>query len=202
MPATRTSTVVAPTVGNGGTTVDGGNPFGLGTGRNSRWLQLTGQQGGSQSASRSCWARSEPDHSAIVILDRSQPISTPGRSTSRTSQSILEEQDRQVGELEDTYTKKTSDTSQRHVVNMCLARGSLWCTEKVFLDQTEKAGIRCLCRNRVYMVSRPNNHGTRWPRNATKSPQLTCVAPMHRQRQMHFRWSDDFCQEELSCLSG
>ena len=99
----------------------------------------------------------EPDHRTIVTLDRSQPISTPRRSTSRTSQSIREEQDRQVGELDGTYTKKTSDTSQRHVVNMCLARGSSWCTEKVFLTQKEKAGIRCLCRNRVYMVSRSNN---------------------------------------------
>ena len=106
-----------------------------------RWSQLAGQQGGSQSASRSWWARSESDHSAIVTLDRSQPISTPRRTTPRTSQSIREEQDRQVGELDGTYTKKTGDTSQRHVVNMCLARGSSWCTEKVFLTQKEKAGI-------------------------------------------------------------
>ena len=105
-------------------------------------------RGGSQSASRSWWARSAPDHRTIVTLDRSQPISTPRRTTPRTSQSIREEQDRQVGELDGTYTKKTGDTSQRHVVNMCLARGSSWCAEKVFLAQKEKAGFRCLCRNR------------------------------------------------------
>ena len=196
-PPVPTSPAVAPTEGNGGTTVDGANPLGLG-GRNSRWLQLTGQQGGSQSASRNWWARSEPDHSAIVTLDRSPPISTPRRTSSRTSQGIREEQDRQVGDLEDTYTKKTGDTSQRHVVNMCLARGSSWCTEKVFLTQKEKAGFRCLCRNRVYMVSRSNNQGTRLSRRTAKSSRLTCVVSMHRQRQMQLRWSDDCCQEELS----
>ena len=51
-----TSPAVAPTEGNGGTTVDGANPLGLG-GRNSRWSHYAGQQGGSQSACRSWWAR-------------------------------------------------------------------------------------------------------------------------------------------------
>ena len=70
---------------------------------------------------------------------------------------------------------------------------------------TDREGRNCdvfVGINRVYMVSRPNNHGTRLSRRTTKSPQLTCVAPMHRQRQMHLRWSNDCCQEELSCLCG
>ena len=150
VPAAPTSPAVAPTVGNGGMTVDGGNPFGLGSGRNSPLAPSRWPAGRKPISLQELVGEIEPDHSAIVTLDRSQPISTPRRTTSRTSQSIREEQDRQVGELDGTYTNKTSDTSQRHVVNMCLARGSLWYTEKVFLDQTEKAGKRCLCRNRVW----------------------------------------------------
>ena len=201
-PPVPTSPAVAPTEVNGGTTVDGANPLGLGSGTNSPLVSARWPAGRRPISLQELVGEIESDHSAIVTLDRSQPISTPRRTTSRTSQSMREEQDRQVGELDGTYTKKTGDTSQRHVVNMCLARGSSWCAEKVFLTQKEKAGLRCLCRNRVHIVSRPNNQGTRWPRKTTKSPQLTCVAPMHRQRQMHFRWSDDCCQEELSCLSG
>ena len=72
--------------------------------------------------------------------------------------SHLVAQDRQVGELEDTYTKKTSDTSQRHVVNRCLAGGSPWCTEKVFLTQTEGGTAMLLSESNVgNMVSRSNN---------------------------------------------
>ena len=55
--------------------------------------------------------------------------------------------------------------------------------------------------DRVYMVSRSNN-GTRLSRRTAKSSRLTRVVSMHRQRQMQLRWSDDCCQEELSCLSG
>ena len=97
-PPVPTSPAVAPTEVNGGTTVDGANPFGLGRGRNSRWSQHAGQQ--------ELVGEMEPDHRTIVTLDRSQPISTPRRTTSRTSQKTREEQDRQVGELEDTYTKR------------------------------------------------------------------------------------------------
>ena len=79
-PPVSTSPAVAPMEGNGGTTVDGGNPFGLGSGRNSRWSHTLASRRKPISL-QELVGEMEPDHRTIVTLDRSEPISTPRRTT-------------------------------------------------------------------------------------------------------------------------
>ena len=117
-------------------------------GQTFRWSQHAGQQGGSQSACRSWWARLNlitPQSSYLIAANQSRH--PEGRLQGLHRERGRTKIDKWVNWRIRTR-RKTSDTSQRHVVNMCLAGGSSWCTEKVFMDQTEKAGIRCLCRNR------------------------------------------------------